>query len=233
MTQSSRSVRGFTLIELLVVISIISLLSSVVLASLSGVRKSSDDAVKVLEVKQFITALDLFYDTYKYYPTPSYSGSESDQEAAIGYNLYSTCLQLNNLTEKLCTFRNHNYIDDTFNATLAPFMQTQIKPSLPVMVYYPNKNNTYDVGGIEYDCTDSVYGQTHAYGGVRGNCQSYMLTWIYQGNNKQNMCAGGIEKKTAPGARGYQNTNTTCTYTNNPEFRDAFWSDPDLPSPSF
>ncbi len=217
------------------VISIISLLSSVVLASLSGVRKSADDGVKVLEVKQFILALDLFYDTNKYYPTPSPPsyGSMSDQEAAIGYNLYSTCLQLNNLTEKLCTFRNHNYIDDTFNASLAPFMQTQIKPSLPVMVYYPNVGNTYDVGGIEYDCTDSVYGQSHSYTGTPGSCQSYLLTWIYQGNNKQNMCAGGIEKKTALGRRGYQNTNTTCTYTNNPDFRDAFWGDPDLPSPSF
>lgn len=53
--------KGFTLIELLVVISIISLLSSVVLASLSSARVKAKDSKKKLELKQLITSLESYY----------------------------------------------------------------------------------------------------------------------------------------------------------------------------
>lgn len=56
---SSRN-KGFTLIELLVVISIISLLSTVVLASLGNARAKARDAQRKLIVKQLQTALELY-----------------------------------------------------------------------------------------------------------------------------------------------------------------------------
>jgi prepilin-type N-terminal cleavage/methylation domain-containing protein len=52
--------RGFTLIELLVVISIISLLTTVVLASLSTARASARDAERIAAVKQIQNALELY-----------------------------------------------------------------------------------------------------------------------------------------------------------------------------
>ena len=59
---------GFTLIELLVVISIISLLSSVVLASLNSARVKSRDAKRIAELRELSTALELFYHDKGYYP---------------------------------------------------------------------------------------------------------------------------------------------------------------------
>ena len=59
---------GFTLVELLVVISIVSLLSSVVLASLNSARSKSRDARRVADLKQLQLALELYYDANRNYP---------------------------------------------------------------------------------------------------------------------------------------------------------------------
>jgi len=60
--------RGFTLIELLVVISIISLLSSIVLASLNSARSKARDAKRIADMHQVELAMAQYYDTYGYYP---------------------------------------------------------------------------------------------------------------------------------------------------------------------
>jgi uncharacterized protein (TIGR02145 family)/prepilin-type N-terminal cleavage/methylation domain-containing protein len=51
---------GFTLIELLVVISIISMLASVVMASLNGARDKANEAKKIMEVRSVNTALKMY-----------------------------------------------------------------------------------------------------------------------------------------------------------------------------
>ena len=51
---------GFTLIELLVVIAIISLLSSAVLASISGARESARDTRRISDINQFRTAVQAY-----------------------------------------------------------------------------------------------------------------------------------------------------------------------------
>jgi prepilin-type N-terminal cleavage/methylation domain-containing protein len=53
--------KGFTLIELLVVVAIISLLASVVLASLSTARGKGRDAKRLADVEQIRTALQLYW----------------------------------------------------------------------------------------------------------------------------------------------------------------------------
>lgn len=60
--------KGFTLIELLVVISIISLLSSVVLASLKTARIKANDARRILDLKQVALALELYSNQFNTYP---------------------------------------------------------------------------------------------------------------------------------------------------------------------
>jgi len=51
---------GFTLLELLVVIAIMSLLSSTVLASLSGARESARDTRRIADINQFRTAVQAY-----------------------------------------------------------------------------------------------------------------------------------------------------------------------------
>ncbi len=59
--------KGFTLIELLVVISIISLLSSIVFASLNSARSKARDSKRRSELRQILTSMELYYDKYGNY----------------------------------------------------------------------------------------------------------------------------------------------------------------------
>lgn len=84
--------KAFTLIELLVVIAIIGILSSVVLAALSGARSSARDTTKIQKVDQIRTALEMYYNDNGNYPngwSQGYAFSGATQyEAPCGYNSY-------------------------------------------------------------------------------------------------------------------------------------------------
>ena len=67
--------QGFTLIEVTVVISIIGLLASVLLVSFVGVREKARDSRRLADMRQVITALDIYYNEYGRYPDVSASGS--------------------------------------------------------------------------------------------------------------------------------------------------------------
>jgi len=95
--------RGFTLVELLVIISIIGFLASIVLISLNNARLKSRDAKRVADVRQFISALELYQNQCFQYPveataitlgatgalklfsgTPADCGDDSGSSAANG-----------------------------------------------------------------------------------------------------------------------------------------------------
>lgn len=60
--------RGFTLIELLVVIAIIGLLSTIVLVSLNSARAKTRDAKRLIDMKNLVTALYLYYNKNGSFP---------------------------------------------------------------------------------------------------------------------------------------------------------------------
>lgn len=74
---------GFTLIELLVVIAIIGILSAVVLVSLNSARQKSRDARRLSDVRQIMTALEIYYNDNGGYPDQTAAGA-NPTAASIG-----------------------------------------------------------------------------------------------------------------------------------------------------
>lgn len=74
---------GFTLIELLVVISIIGILSSVITATLRGVRVGSRESYRVQQVKEMEKAIELYYADNGHYPW-AYDGQTFGQQYTHG-----------------------------------------------------------------------------------------------------------------------------------------------------
>lgn len=68
MKKVKQNQKGFTLIELLVVIAIIGLLASVVLLALNSARAKSRDAKRVADVRQMVSALELYFNDQSSYP---------------------------------------------------------------------------------------------------------------------------------------------------------------------
>lgn len=101
---------GFTLLELLVVIAIIGLFSSIVMASLSSVRRDGRNTFRNKAIDEYAKALYLYYDTNGNYPNPL-AGS------ADGYN----CLATFPVT---CRVGMDNIpSNNTLNSALSPYIK--------------------------------------------------------------------------------------------------------------
>jgi len=68
MKNFNKKSKGFTLIELLVVVAIIGLLSSVVLTALSEARARARDSQRILDIKEVMKAIEMYYSDNGHYP---------------------------------------------------------------------------------------------------------------------------------------------------------------------
>lgn len=75
--------RGFTLIELMVVIAIISLLSSIVLASIKTAREKAQITKAVGEMKSLQNAVELYMSSAGSYPIVGTSGGPKDDDMVV------------------------------------------------------------------------------------------------------------------------------------------------------
>jgi type II secretion system protein G len=150
------STKGFTLIELLVVVAIISLLSSIVLASLKNARDKANASAFKQEMKQLITALELYKTDFEKYPqstvsinTQKFTKYTNNAEMKNWINLP---LLLNNYISELPKIRPastdpndeaYNYFSSvTFETTSVKYRCANDDPNNPppyVIVAWPSK----------------------------------------------------------------------------------------------
>ncbi|MFC1638916.1 carboxypeptidase regulatory-like domain-containing protein, partial [Patescibacteria group bacterium] len=76
--------RAFTLIELLVVVAVIGALSSLAAVSYQAVRRGARDTVRVSDMRQMQTALELYFETHQRYP---FDGEPGDIGLPLGLPL--------------------------------------------------------------------------------------------------------------------------------------------------
>ncbi len=130
-TKYNSTKRGFTLIELLVVISIISLLSSVVLASLSKSREKANDVKHVQVLNQVRNALELYYSDRGLYPGLPPAVGEVDRQ---GF-----CFQCNTNDITPDDWLSYN---DGSGITLSKYLKS-IPLETKILAIYPNDPSYY------------------------------------------------------------------------------------------
>ncbi|MFH1822191.1 MAG: type II secretion system protein [Patescibacteria group bacterium] len=139
--------KGFTLIELLVVIAIIGLLSTLAVVALNNARQKSRDARRIADIKQIVTALELYFNDTNLYPI---------EAAAVTLGTSpNDCLDEDGLV-------------DTCDAGGTTYMgQVPASPTPPTGYVY-----TYEISdGTTYDISFGLEGAT---GGL--TCAAYTTT---------------------------------------------------------
>lgn len=127
-TKEKNAEKGFTLIELLVVIAIIGILSSIVLASLSGAREKARNVERWSVVKTYIDMLEMY--------ALDHDGNYPDYtETCIG--------------ESEC--HGNKSGDPDFDKKLEPYSGGKIPVSK-----YKTPIGDYDVSGVEYNCISII-----------------------------------------------------------------------------
>jgi prepilin-type N-terminal cleavage/methylation domain-containing protein len=86
--------KAFTLVELLVVIAIIGLLSTVAVVSLNSARAKARDTKRIADIKQIMTAMNLYLNENGHYPDTGALGcAQGYTWYCLGHGTSGTCWQ--------------------------------------------------------------------------------------------------------------------------------------------
>ncbi|MDO8511680.1 MAG: type II secretion system protein [bacterium] len=140
MQDKNKNKKGFTLIELMVVIGIIGILSSLILVSLNLARSRARDGQRRNDIKQIMTALELYYASNGEYPNTSNGVGKSSSPNDTWF-----------------TSSDSSWA--TFTAKLAPYLSLPKDPKQSASGW-PGTANTYGYSYFslkEYGCQNQNY----------------------------------------------------------------------------
>lgn len=158
---SPKSNKAFTLIELLMVIAIIGLLSSVIFVALSSARAKARNAVRLSNIKNYVTVFEIVYDSHGEFPDPNSTGwyCLGDYEDNRCWNI-SGGNPLGNVIES-----------SALNGILDDWIALPADEN-PVCGYANNPSNCYQ--GAMYRCVDRT----------DGICNSIDVRWFMEGRGQ-------------------------------------------------
>jgi len=192
-TKNHKFLTGFTLIELLVVIAVIGLLATIISVSVNSARTKSRDAQRIADLKQIQTALEMYYDTYNYYPK-IYNAYTSSAAGGCGYRWCTLETALSPYLSKLPRdpLGNQNNYRFFYDANSGDNYQTY---GLMVRMEHSSNFGLVASDGGYYDpTTTATTGGNYEVGQQPAYC---MGNAAYTGTNKNwwwsgtNVCVGG------------------------------------------
>ena len=145
-----RKQKGFTLIELLVVIAIIGLLSTLAIVALNTARQRSRDAIRLSDVKQIQTALELHFADQGAYPA---------QDPAVSY----LALGLDTATNDAICFGSSAFDDDCSGHTSSYMATVPRDPSMSGAPATPTYCTASLAAPCEYAYANQATGVLTAY----------------------------------------------------------------------
>jgi prepilin-type N-terminal cleavage/methylation domain-containing protein len=129
--------QGFTLVDLLITIAIMSMLSSLVLASLNTAREKALNAVRANDLQQIHTALELYYTEHGYYPRQEGNpANDPDGDPGNGIEFEPSWF-----SDNFDNNGSNGVVGDDFTEALSDLVTDQYLPYIPNDPFYENDNN--------------------------------------------------------------------------------------------
>lgn len=107
---------GFTLIEIVIVLGIIGIIITLSVVSLNSIRQNSRDAVRISDIKQIQSALELYRANIGHYPAAITSGQALSSTSTTYMNIIPS--NPNPTNSDICSSTDYIYTSNSYSYTL-------------------------------------------------------------------------------------------------------------------